>query len=236
MKYRYILLDADNTLYDFDAAEHKALCFVLSQRGYATDEKTINTYLDINNTLWDAFARGEVTQEFLLVERFRRFIQTVGGSHDPAEMNRDYLNAIGRNGDLIFGAEEFCRQLSVMGCRLAIVTNGASVAQRGRYAGSPLKQYIPDVFISQEMGVNKPDPLFFDLVCRNMEISDRRDAVVVGDSLISDILGGNRAGIDTIWYNPNQRPLDGEARPTFTATDYSEILDLISGESKEENR
>lgn len=228
-RYQYVLLDADNTLYDFDATEHCALCHVLTERGYTTDEKTIGTYVKINAALWEAFARGEVTQEFLLVERFRRFMQAVGGEHDPVQFNTDYIATLGSNSILIPGAERFCRALSEMGCTLAIVTNGAAIAQRGRYCRSVIREYIPDLFISQEMGVNKPDPLFFDIVCRKMNISDRSKAVVVGDSLSSDIMGGNRAGIDTVWYNPGKKPLQGEARPTFTVHDFEAVIDIISG-------
>lgn len=228
-RYQYVLLDADNTLYDFDAAEHSALCHVLTERGYATDEQTIETYVKINAAVWEAFARGEVTQEFLLVERFRRFMQTVGGEYDPVQFNTDYITALGSNGILIPGAEQFCRMLSEMGCTLAIVTNGAAIAQRGRYSNSVLREYIPDLFISQEMGVNKPDPLFFDIVCRKMNIHDRSNAVVVGDSLSSDIMGGNRSGIDTIWYNPRKNLLTGDARPTFTAHNFDDVIDIISG-------
>ena len=234
IRYPIVLLDADNTLYDFDAAEHKALCKVLSDRGYSTDPDTLKIYLDINTALWEAFARGEVTQEYLLVERFRRFVDCMGGDHDPVQFNADYIGALATNADLIPGAVEFCAHLVEMGCTLAIVTNGAAAAQRGRYAISGLGKYIPTLFISQELGVNKPDPLFFDCVCRDMEITDRSRAVVVGDSLSSDILGGNQAGIDTIWYNPHNKRLSGPARPTYTAAEFAEIEVIIAGGSAEE--
>ena len=234
IRYPFVLLDADNTLYDFDAAEHKALCKVLSERGYTPDEATVDLYLEINTALWEAFAWGEVEQEFLLVERFRRFVQRMGGNHDAVQFNADYLQALSSNADLIPGAVEFCRHLAGMGCELAIVTNGAAVAQRGRFAISGLGEYIPNLFISQELGVNKPDPLFFDHVCRNLGITDRARAVVVGDSLSSDILGGNQAGIDTIWYNPHHKPLSGPARPTYTAAKFAEIEAMIAGDPAEE--
>lgn len=233
-RYEFVLLDADNTLFDFDAAEHKALSTVLQSRGYTLDQSTVDTYLEINNALWDAFARGEVEQDFLLVERFRRFERAMGGSHDPEAFNADYLAALASNGDLIPGALELCRRLSALGCTLALVTNGAIVAQRGRYSASPLRAYISHLFISQEIGARKPDPIFFDHVCRKLGISDRRRAVVVGDNLDSDILGGNRAGIDTIWYNPHGAPLAGPARPTYTAADFDAVAAVISGKIIEE--
>ncbi len=234
-RYDFVLLDADNTLFDFDAAERKALHHVLQTRGYTPDPATVDAYLKINTALWAAFARGEVEQDFLLVERFRRFEQAMGGSHDPAAFNADYLAALATHGDLLPGALELCRDLSALGCTLAIVTNGATVAQRGRYAASPLREYIPHLFISQEMGVRKPDPLFFDYVCRKLDIYDRRRAVVVGDNLASDILGGNRAGLDTIWYDPHGAPGSADIRPTYTAADFDAVAAVIAGKSKEEH-
>ena len=233
-RYEFVLLDADNTLFDFDAAERKALHDVLRSRGYTPDQATVDTYQNINTALWDAFARGEVEQDFLLVERFRRFERAMGGSHDPVAFNADYLAGLASHGDLIPGALELCRRLSTLGCTLAIVTNGATVAQRGRYDASPLREFIPHLFISQELGARKPDPLFFDLVCRKLDLSDRTRAVIVGDNLDSDILGGNRAGIDTIWYNPHGAPLSGTARPTYTAEDFGTVLAVISGNINEE--
>jgi YjjG family noncanonical pyrimidine nucleotidase len=233
-RYPTVLLDADNTLFDFDAAEHKALRTVLTDRGYSADAETVGVYLRLNTALWEAFARGEVEQDFLLVERFRRFEQAMGGDHDPERFNADYLAALASNGDLIPGALELCRNLSQLGCTLAIVTNGATVAQRGRFETSPLRGYIPHLFISQEIGARKPERAFFDHVCRKMGISDKHQAVVVGDNLGSDILGGNRAGIDTIWYDPHETALTGPAQPTYIAKTFSQIEAIISGVGTEE--
>lgn len=229
-QYQTVLLDADNTLFDFDASEERALCAVLCARGYTPDEATVGTYLKINAELWEAFARGEVEQDWLLEERFRRFDRAMGGSHDPAQFNIDYQKALAANGILFPGAAELCKSLSEMGCTLAIVTNGATLAQKGRYGASSIKKYIPHLFISQEIGVGKPDPLFFDHVCRNLGISDRSTAVVVGDNLNSDILGGNQAGMDTIWYNPAGSTLTGRARPTYIVKTFREIKAIIGGE------
>ena len=226
-RYPIVLLDADNTLFDFDAAEHLALEQVLRSRGYIPDASTMDTYLRINVALWEAFARGEVAQDFLLVERFRRFEAAMGGSHDPEAFNADYLNLLAANGQLLPGAQELCHTLRAAGCTLALVTNGATVAQRGRVEHSPIRPYLAQVFISQELGVSKPDPAFFDLVCRNLPVLDRTQAVIMGDSLSSDILGGNRSGIDTIWYNPHGHPNSGTASPTYTVADFAAATDII---------
>lgn len=229
-RYQTVLLDADNTLFDFDATEQVSLHAVLRSRGYTPDPATVETYMKINTALWDAFARGEIDQSFLLVERFRRFEAVMGGDHDPVAFNDDYVANLAANGILFPGALELCKNLSKLGCTLAIVTNGATVAQKGRYHASPIKDYIPHLFISQELGVRKPDPLFFDHVCRTLGIADRSQVVVVGDNLGSDILGGNQSGMDTIWYNPHNEALTGPARPTYTAKNFAEVEAIISAE------
>lgn len=226
-RYAFVLLDADNTLFDFDGAEEKALAALLAEYGYPPDPAVAAAYRSINSALWSAFDRGEVEQDFLLVERFRRFEAAMGGSRDPVQMNADYLGHLAANGELLPGALALCERLSAAGCTLAIVTNGATVAQRGRFAASPLQTLIPYLFISQELGASKPDPVFFDLVCRKMGITDRRAAVMVGDNPESDILGGNRAGIDTIWYAPRGADDPKGAAPTYLAASYAEIERII---------
>lgn len=123
-RYDIVFLDADNTLFDFDAAEHAALRLVLEERGYPATPETEALYLGFNRDLWSAFDRGEVTQEFLLVERFRLLTRVLGGTDDPAAFNRDYLSHMAACSRLLPGAEALCRDLVRGGCRLALATNG----------------------------------------------------------------------------------------------------------------
>ena len=157
-RYEFVLLDADETLFDFTKSEMEALNKVLTARGYPTDEETINLYLKINTALWYANARGEVDLQFLTVERFAAFMRVKGGDHDPRQFNKDYLEALGEGCYMLPGAVEFCETLKAAGCKLAIVTNGLPTAQWGRFNRSPLKQIIPHMFVSMEMGCQKPQP------------------------------------------------------------------------------
>lgn len=226
-RYDHILLDADMTLFDFERSEEEALREVLTARGYPTDRETLALYLRINTALWDANARGEIGQDFLTVERFAAFMRVKGGSHDPRQFNRDYLESLGRHGYLLPGAEAFCRTLAGAGCVLAIVTNGLPEAQWGRFNASPLKGIVPHMFVSMELGCQKPQKEYFDKVCAELGITDRRRAVVVGDSLKTDIRGGLNAGLDTLWFNPQGLPPDPCIRPAFTVGSYSEALEVL---------
>lgn len=141
-RYDYILFDADNTLFDFDLAERKALRRALEEHGYPFDDVTESLYLAINRALWHRFDLGTIGREELLRERFAVFSHVMGGQDDPLEFNRCYLDHLAEGNDLLPGAEELCAALAPC-CTLAIVTNGVAVAQRGRFERSPLKELIP---------------------------------------------------------------------------------------------
>ena len=174
-RYDIVLLDADNTLFDFNAAEARALDAVLAEFGWPRDEETKQTYLEINHALWSAFDRGEAEEGFLTVERFRRLGERLGRRADPAEMNRRYLDRLGECSLLLPGAEALCRTLRAAGCRLALATNGVAWVQHARLAGSPLVPYLERLFISGEMGTRKPEPAFFRAALSAMGADPDRD-------------------------------------------------------------
>ncbi|MBP1758524.1 MAG: 5-nucleotidase YjjG [Firmicutes bacterium] len=224
-KYDYVLLDADNTLFDFDYSEKKALGATLTHYGYPMSQEHHQAYHQANKALWKSFERGEITQEEILARRFGGFMELVGGDYDPAAMNEHFMDQLIAHGRLLPGAEDFCRSLHGR-CNLVIVTNGVARVQRGRLERSPIRELFAGVFISTELGCQKPSKAYFDEVCRALPLPDRKRAIVVGDSLTSDILGGHNAGIDTIWYNPEGQPW-GEIVPTWEARNYMEALKLI---------
>ena len=158
-RYDYILFDADHTLFDFDRAEREALHRVLRRRGYPLEAAEAR-YLALNRDLWARFDRGEIRREVLIVERFARLAREFGRTDDPEELNLEYLTCLGEGAYLLPGAEALCRTLAES-CTLAIVTNGVALAQRGRFRRSPLRDIIPWLFISEEIGASKPDPAFF---------------------------------------------------------------------------
>lgn len=226
-RYDVILLDADMTLLDFEKSEGEALVRTLTKWGLPCHEEVRRNYARINSALWDAFARGEIDQDALTAERFAALMRLYGEVGDPRALNRDFMTFVGEEAHLLPGALDFCRALKESGLTLAIATNGLPVAQRGRYVRTGLDRLIPHLFISMEMGAAKPRAEYFDKVLAALEVTDRSRVVMVGDSLASDILGANNAGIDSIWYNPGGKPLSGPARPTWQAASYGEILGIL---------
>ena len=231
-RYDVVLFDADNTLFDFDLAEAEALRRVTEARGYELTQERTAAYHRINKALWSRFDRGEIGRDWLVTERFRAFLEVLGSSGDPVEMNRDYLRELGRCSVLLLGAEALCRRLKPF-CRMAVLTNGITESQTGRLERSAIRDCIPELFISQAMGCQKPQRVFFDRVYAAMGLTpaELERTVMVGDNLQSDILGGINGGIDTIWYRRNGEKNDTEIRPTWTADTLEQVGDLILGTS-----
>ena len=228
MRYDYLLFDADNTLFDFDRAEERALQATLEFFGYPLDSDTRELYRTINRVLWRRLDLGEISREALVVERFALFDRAMGGGRDAAALNRFYLDRLSEGAELLPGAEALCRSLAPR-ATLALVTNGVARAQRGRLARSALNGLFPYVFISEEVGWQKPQREFFSHVCSAMAIRDRRRAVVIGDNLVSDVQGGLQSGLDAVWFNPNGLPNPTQVRPTWEARSFSALEDYLCG-------
>jgi len=226
-RYDIILLDADNTLFDFDRAEHEALKKAMTERGYVFTEESEQVYLSINRALWESFDRGEADQKWLVVERFRRLDAALGGSNDPEAFNRDYLTYLGQGAYLLPGALELCRELKAAGCTVALATNGVARVQHARMDTSPLREFIDGLFISEELGAQKPQVEFFAPMLSALHVTDLSRCLMVGDNLRSDILGGINAGVDTVWFNPHRKPNPTDILPTYTVENYTQLKELI---------
>ena len=214
MPYPYLLFDADNTLFDFDQAERNAHLLLCRAHGLAFSEEGYQLYHKCNADLWRDFDRGLCTKEYLLVERFRRYLAITGERADPEALNRDHLRALGEGAMLLPGAEELCRVLS-RDHRLYLLTNAVASVQKTRFANSAIAPYFQGVFISEEVGVGKPDPAYFDYVFHAVPGLARDNALVIGDSLTSDIQGANNAGLPCCWFNSK-----GQPRPQGLRIDY----------------
>lgn len=214
MPYPYLLFDADNTLFDFDQAERNAHLLLCRAHGLAFSEEGYQLYHKCNADLWRDFDRGLCTKEYLLVERFRRYLAITGEHANPEALNRDHLRALGEGAMLLPGAEELCRVLS-RDHRLYLLTNAVASVQKTRFANSAIAPYFQGAFISEEVGVGKPDPAYFEYVFRAVPGLARDNALVIGDSLTSDIQGANNAGLPCCWFNPK-----GQPRPQGLRIDY----------------
>ena len=224
--YDIVLLDADMTIWDFEASEKLALKDTVEYVGAEMTEEVFAFYHKVNSALWKAFDLKQVTKEELAYRRFAELLTFVEKEGDPLALNGYYQQRLGEHSIMLPGAEEMCRKLAER-CTLYILTNGMHVAQVGRFEKSPVKQYITDMFISEDMGCQKPDKEYYDKVFAIIGLQDKSRAVMVGDSLTSDIQGGINGGVDTIWYNAKRKPHNPEIMPTYTAYTMEEIVERV---------
>lgn len=227
MPYQYLLVDNDNTLMDFNAAESKALTQTLQDHGLPADDAICDIYHHINDALWKALERGETTQAELKVERFRQLLRHLNRSDVwPETIANAYANNLGNYADLLFGADDFIQQLHGK-MKIALVSNGVSSIQRSRLAKCPLTPLFDAVLISEEAGVAKPDPKLLEMAMEQLGCKDKKQAIMMGDSLSADIAAANAAGIHSIYLCRKGGVTKNDA--TYTVTSHKEALKLLLG-------
>lgn len=219
---RNVLFDLDDTLFDFHKAEKIALTKTLVHFGVDPTEETLALYSSINAAHWKRLELGELSREEVKVGRYRELFETIGVERDPEEATAYYENMLGVGHYFIPGAPELLEELHGK-YRLYIVSNGTAKVQERRIGSSGIAKYMDGIFISQLLGVNKPDREFFDICFAKIPDFSRAETVIVGDSLSSDIKGGINADIATVWFNPKELPNDGGIKPDFTVKTLSEI-------------
>ena len=227
MRYQYLLIDNDNTIMDFNAAEAKALIDVLQNHGLPTDDAAVHTYHEINDALWKALERGETTQPKLKVERFRQLL-TVLNRHDvDAEViAAEYAAGLGNHADLLPGAAEFIHAVHGR-MKIALVSNGVSAIQRGRLAKCPLTPLFDAIVISEEVGAAKPDPKLLYVAMDMLGCMDKAQAVMMGDSATADIPAAVNAGVDSIFFSLKGKTCDAA---TYTVFTHEEALKILTEE------
>jgi 2-haloacid dehalogenase len=229
MRYRWLLLDADGTLFDYDRAEATALAHTFEQAGHGFQPGYAQVYQQINERMWLAYERGEISQERLRISRFEQLLEAVQVDADPHAFNVRYLKHLAAAAHLIDGAEEVVRALYGR-VGMVLITNGLAEVQRSRLARSMLHGYLDAVVISEEAGAAKPDRRIFDVAFAEMDHPRKEDVLIVGDSLTSDIQGGSAYGIDTCWFNPQGVPRTMDVDVRYEIERLGELLNIVQGD------
>jgi putative hydrolase of the HAD superfamily len=227
MAYSILFFDADNTLFDYEAAETYALRSTCEAFGLQFDDEVLQRYKAINAEMWRDFEQGEIKAEEINLQRFDRFLSGFYSSSDGSDFSRSYLSFLSKAVFMIPGALEVVRGCSTS-AQLVLLTNGLESVQKSRLSRSPLKDYFTSIVISEEVGYRKPQPEIFEIAASALNGFDKSDVLMVGDSLSSDIQGAMNYGIDSCWYNPADERLPAEYHPRYCISRLEELLPIVN--------
>ena len=222
----FLLLDLDDTILDFHMQESFAIRKTLSSVGITPTDDVCKLYSKINLRHWAMLEKGEITREKLAWHRFWELFEVLGISADPHETSALYWENLACGHYFLPGAEEAVKALAEK-YKLYMVTNGTASVQHSRIKSAGLAPYFEKIFISQEIGVDKPATAYFDACFAQIPGFDREKAMIVGDSLGSDIRGGKNAGIRTCWVNPKGKVAPPENMPDYEIKSITELEALL---------
>lgn len=225
-RFKILLFDADNTLFDFHACEREALKLTFEQYRINLTKEVFDTYQRINVGLWESYEQGLLTREKVIYSRFGLLFDELGIEEDGIAFEDDYQAILGMQHFFIDGAEDVILKLR-KDYDLYIVTNGVTQTQYQRLRDSGLDRYMKKIFVSEETGYQKPMKEYFDYCFKRIEDFDPDKAIIIGDSLTSDIKGGNNAGIATCWYNPNRLKNQTDAVVDYEINNLTELYQIL---------
>jgi 2-haloacid dehalogenase len=232
--YSTILIDLDHTLFDSDSSESAALRQAMNIAGITETDGYTADFRRINLGLWAMVERGEMTPQQVRTLRFEKLLQETGLDADPQAMAEAYVLGLGASGDLYSGALDVLEHLSRY-ASLALLTNGLSEVQRTRVERTGIAEYFDSIVISAEVGVAKPHTEIFDIAFGQLGSPSKETALMVGDSLSSDIQGGTNYGIATCWYNPYRRPAGPGDNISHEIRALDELPAYVEGHCDEES-
>ena len=227
MTYKFLLFDLDHTLLDFDAAEDVALSQLLNEEGVEDIKAYKNYYVPMNKALWKDLELKKITKQELVNTRFAKMFAHFGIEKDGAYLAERYQFFLSKQGQIFPGVEELLKNLIHQGYELYAATNGITFIQTGRLERSGIAPFFKEIFISEQLHTQKPDAEFYEKIGSRIPNFDKKNALMIGDSLSADIQGGINAGIDTIWYNPHHLENKSLAQPTYEVDSYQTLLEIL---------
>ena len=227
MYYKFLLFDLDHTLLDFDSAEDIALTQLLKEEGVVDIIAYKDYYVPMNKTLWKNLEQKKITKQELVNTRFSKLSAHFGIEKDGQYLAERYQLFLSKQGQIFPGVENLLKTLTNDGYELYAATNGITYIQTGCIDHSGIAPFFKEIFISEQLHTQKPDTEFYEKIGALIPNFDKNDALMIGDSLSADIQGGNNAGIDTVWYNPDHLENNTQAQPTYEVDSYQALLELL---------
>ncbi|MBS4174357.1 YjjG family noncanonical pyrimidine nucleotidase [Bacillus sp. FJAT-49736] len=225
--YKALFFDIDDTLLDFGAAESAALRMLFQEEQITLTPQMEQHYKTINQALWREFEEGKRNRDQVVNTRFAAFFKEYGKEVDGVLLENKYRTYLEQGHQLISGALELIMELKEH-YELYIVTNGDSATQDKRLRASGLQPLFRQIFVSEEIGYQKPMKEFFDYVFARIPGLTPEQGLIIGDSLSADIKGGNLYGLDTCWFNPGRKANNTGIKPTYEIEKLSDLYAIIN--------
>ena len=222
----YLFLDLDDTILDFTKAEYIAIGKTIADFGVEPTDQVRRRYHLINKWHWEQLELGVMTRAEVQETRFKVLFEEMGVAVDAEKVARAYEKNLSMGHYFLPGAEEAVDSLHKK-YRLFLASNGTASVQKGRMTSANLYRFFEKVFVSQEIGHNKPSKAYFDAAFAQIPGFDPAKCLMVGDSLTSDIKGGINAGIKTVWVNPTHAPGRPDIVPDYEIEALSQLEALL---------
>ena len=227
LSYKFLFFDLDHTLLDFDVAEDIALSQLLKEEGVEDIQAYKDYYVPMNKALWKDLEQKKITKAELINTRFAKLFAHFGIEKDGAYLAERYQFFLSKQGQTFPGVEDLLRELISQGYELYAATNGITYIQTGRLEQSGIAPFFKEIFISEQLNTQKPDAEFYEKIGARIPNFDKNQTLMIGDSLSADIQGGQNAGIDTVWYNPQHLENTTQLHPTHEVHSYKDLLNCL---------
>lgn len=225
MKYKDLFIDLDETLLDFNASELDSIKKTYRHYGIEDSDVNINLFTAINASLWDQHNHGTYEKSKIRLARFQYTLEVLQRNDiEPEAACNTYVEALASCNHIIDGVWDTLVNLKHQGYRLFVITNGFTYIQTNRLSNSKLDTIVDGVFISEQMGINKPDNAYMEYVAHHIDNYDPSTSLIIGDSIASDINLGINCGIDTCWINPKHKE---NTKATYSIDSFNSILSIL---------
>lgn len=223
---KIVLLDLDNTLIDFNECARHSIINIFNEFGFTYTEKVFETFICENVKIWKRLENSEITKAELRANRWNIILGKLGIDYDGKIIEEKFENGVAQGAYAVEGAYELLDYLYPK-YELYIVSNGFRFVQESRLKIGDFRKYFKDIFLSEDIGIQKPAKEFFDYCFEKLGTPKKEDVILIGDSISADIIGGLNYGIDCIWFNKNGDDLPKDINPTFIVDKLKEIEDIL---------
>lgn len=223
---KILLIDLDNTLIDFNECARHSIINIFEELGFTYTEKVFETFITENVKIWKRLEKGEITKTELRANRWNIILEKLGINYDGTIIEEKFENGVAQGAYAVEGAYELLDYLYPK-YDLYIVSNGFRFVQESRLKIGNFRKYFKDIFLSEDIGIQKPATEFFDYCFDKLNNPEKESVMLIGDSISADITGALNYGLDCIWFNKNADELPESINPTHTVNTLKEIMNIL---------